>query len=231
MAKQILKEWDPSMSTDRSAPFNQGDYDGIQEEVQKILNDVYHVPGETMSFLKDSEIERYMDRYPGIEFINNELGDTPQFDKEVANLIYKDVYQDHYSPEAAKKQSDKWKQQEAGTADLYKGKKKLGEAKRRLLEEFPPLNEEGGAEDTKEEIVQLDQVQLFQDLAELDGSLSDAFAKFYVYKTQYIRNPNVKQALSKIRLSINELIKQVTNTMSGMGTLNDVPQEDTLDEI
>lgn len=228
MAKQILKEWDPSMSSDRSAPFNQGDYDGIQEEVQKLLNNVYHVPGENMSYFKDSEIEKYMDKYPGIEFINNELGDGPEFDIEVAKLIYNDIYRDYYSQEAVKNKNKNLKQQDKGHADLYENKKK-GIRGKFLLEEFPPTEIDGVEE--KEEIVELDQVQLFQDLADLDGSLSDAFAKFYVYKKQNINNPNIKQALSKIRISINELIKQVTYTMSGMGIENDAPQEDTLDDL
>ena len=227
MVGNILNEWDASMDNSSSTPFNQGDYDGIQDQVNKMLNSVYHVPGENMSNLKDSEIERYMDRYPGIEFIYNELGDGPQYDKEVAELIYNDVYKDLYSPEAIKAQQQKWKSQDTQLDDLY-GKKKKGLNEKRLLEEFPPS--EGTGEES-EEIAQLDQVQLFQDLADLDGSLSEAFAKFYVYKKQVINNPNIKQALSKIRLSINELIKQVTYTMSGMGIENDSQPEDTLEEL
>lgn len=96
------------------------------------------------------------------------------------------------------------------------------------LLESERLNE--GVEE-KNQVVELDKVQLFQDLADIESSLADAFSRLYVYKNQYISNPNIKAALSKVRLSINGLLQQVTDTISGMGIENDEIREEPIDDI
>ena len=71
---------------------------------------------------------------------------------------------------------------------------------------------------------ELDKLALFQDLADIESSLSDSFAKLYAYKTQYVENPNLKQALAQLRIGVNDLMKKVAGTMSAMGVENDMPQ-------
>lgn len=98
------------------------------------------------------------------------------------------------------------------------------------LLESERINEDEGIEE-KNQVVELDKVQLFQDLADIESSLADAFSRLYVYKNQYISNPNIKAALSKVRLGVNSLLQQVTATISGMGIENDEVREEPTDDI
>lgn len=80
--------------------------------------------------------------------------------------------------------------------------------------------------EAEEEVEQIDKAALFQDLSDVTANLSDSFAKLYNYKGQYIENPQWKQALSKLRVGVSELINQMASTMSMIGIENDQPQQE-----
>jgi hypothetical protein len=81
------------------------------------------------------------------------------------------------------------------------------------------LNEADG------EVEPLDKVGLFQDLADIQSSLSDAYAKLYVYKLQAIQNPQLLQALQALRAGVDDLLKKTNSTMSFIGLAGDQPAE------
>lgn len=121
---------------------------------------------------------------------------------------------------------------------MFKNSKDYNEFLRQVAEDIGALNEaktkiRGGTgtgsqttlNEAEGDIEPFDKVTLFQDLADIESSLSDAFARLYVYKSQHIENPRISQALSQLRIGVNDLLKKVTSTMSGMGLENDVPME------
>lgn len=63
MNKKVLKEWDPSMSNDPSAPFNQSDYDGYFNKlaVLALKDKSLNVTPDSLPKIKESEIETWLD--------------------------------------------------------------------------------------------------------------------------------------------------------------------------
>lgn len=70
----------------------------------------------------------------------------------------------------------------------------------------------------------VDKTQLIQDLADVNSALSDAFAKLYFYKNQYVDNPQWQSALTGLRGKLSELIKGVTSTLNTIGMDNEQNQ-------
>lgn len=98
--KKVLKEWDPSMSTDKSAPFNQGDWDGLHE---KIINLAIKsgMNYDSIPNFTDIEYEKWINLVDRDGYIYSKYEDKVQlpghkfksddmegYEEEIANLIF-----------------------------------------------------------------------------------------------------------------------------------------------
>lgn len=72
-----------------------------------------------------------------------------------------------------------------------------------------------------DDVDQVDLTQMFQDLADIQSSLYDSFARLYAYKGQYMEDQNVMESLSQIRLGISQVVNKIAAVMQKVG-LNDV---------
>mgnify|MGYP005616266957 CR=1 FL=1 len=129
--RRILKEWDPSMSTDPSAPFNQSDWEGLRNILMNMAcHENRQYTWENLPSPSDSELEKWAEavdpdgaiwekheekiEVPGQSFKSD---DIDAFEMEVAPVIYKQFYKPYIQQKEIEWKSfkkDKYK-------DLYEG--------------------------------------------------------------------------------------------------------------
>lgn len=76
-------------------------------------------------------------------------------------------------------------------------------------------------EDAVDDVEPLDKVALFTDLTTIEGTVSEALGTLFQYKFQYVDNPELRNALSEIRLSISDTLRKISSTVVSLGTQND----------
>jgi len=91
-----------------------------------------------------------------------------------------------------------------------KNKKILNESFKRVLKEVD------------EDIEYLDKNALFDSLTASISSISEAFNAIYPFKNQYIENPNLKNALRELRLSLSDSLDKLTELTKIAGLENDL---------
>lgn len=108
---------------------------------------------------------------------------------------------------------------------MFKNSSEYNAFLHQVAEDLGALKEAKVLKEADGSVEPLDKVALFQDLADIESSLSDAYAKLYFYKDQAIQNPQLLQALVELRKGVDGMLKKTASTMSFMGLAGDAQQD------